>query len=74
MRCEPKLGRWYTPPPLPNFRLPGDISVGNRYDESHLVDRPFALNRDGTITVLSGTGIGAIVSEERHTARFEAFG
>ena len=38
------------------------------------MDSQFWLNPGEAITVPSGPGIGAIVNEERHTARFEAFG
>jgi O-succinylbenzoate synthase len=49
---------------LPNFRLPGDVSESARYYERDLVDPPFGLNPDGTITVPTGPGIGVEVDEE----------
>jgi len=49
---------------LPNFRLPGDISASDRYFEEDIVDPPFALNPDGTMTVPSGVGIGVEVKAE----------
>jgi O-succinylbenzoate synthase len=50
---------------LPNFRLPGDISESARYYERDLIDPPFKLNSDGTITVPKGSGIGVMVDEDR---------
>ncbi len=50
---------------LPNFRLPGDISASARYYERDLVDPPFELNPDGTMTVPGGPGIGVTVDEDR---------
>jgi len=49
---------------LPNFRLPGDVSESARYYERDLIDPPFELNPDGTITVPTGPGIGVAVDEE----------
>jgi len=49
---------------LPNFRLPGDVSESARYYERDLIDPPFELNSDGTITVPTGPGIGVAVDEE----------
>ena len=49
---------------LPNFRLPGDVSASERYYEQDLVDPPFELNPDGTITVPDGPGIGVAVDED----------
>lgn len=50
---------------LPNFRLPGDISESARYYEEDLVDPPFTLNPDGTISVPTGPGIGVAVDKDR---------
>ena len=50
---------------LPNFTLPGDISASNRYYRSDIVDRPFVLNDDSTLSVPTGPGIGVAVDEER---------
>jgi len=61
---------------LPNFRLPGDVSESARYYAKNIIDPPFELNPDGTLTVPDGPGIGVAVDEERldeHTARFEVF-
>ncbi len=43
---------------LSNFSLPGDTSASDRYFDEDLIDPPFKLNRDGTLTVPSGPGIG----------------
>ncbi len=61
---------------LPNFRLPGDVSESARYYERDIVEPPFELNPDGTITVPDGPGIGVTVDEDRLaecTARVEVF-
>lgn len=49
---------------LPNFRLPGDLSASDRYYVRDVIDPPFALNPDGTLTVPSGPGIGVSVNHE----------
>ncbi len=54
---------------LPNFRLPGDTSASNRYFAEDLVDPPFVLNPDGTLTVPTGPGVGV----EPDAARLEHF-
>lgn len=43
---------------LPNFSLPGDTSASDRYFDQDLIDRPFTLNANGTLTVPLGDGIG----------------
>lgn len=50
---------------LPGFTLPGDISASNRYYKADIVDRPFVLNDDSTLSVPEGNGIGVAVDEER---------
>lgn len=50
---------------LPNYKLPNDISASNRYFSEDIVNPPFQLNRDGTITVPQKPGIGVEVLEER---------
>jgi len=42
---------------LPGFSLPGDTSASNRYFERDLT-RPFEVDRDGTMEVPTGPGIG----------------
>ncbi len=48
---------------LPNVRLPGDTSASHRYWDRDLVDPPFTLNGDGTVTVPQTPGIGVEVDE-----------
>lgn len=50
---------------LPGFSLAGDISASNRYYAVDLVDPPFALNPDSTLSVPTGPGIGVSVDVER---------
>lgn len=50
---------------LPNFRLPGDTSASDRYFAEDLVEPPFRLNGDGTLTVPDGPGIGVEPDAER---------
>jgi len=50
---------------LPNVRFPNDISASDRYWEEDIVEPPWTLNRDGTISVPKGPGIGVDVLEER---------
>ncbi len=54
---------------LPNFRLPGDISASARYYAEEVIDPPFVLNPDSTLTVPRGPGIGVHV-DERQLDRF----
>ncbi|RLC62955.1 MAG: o-succinylbenzoate synthase [Chloroflexota bacterium] len=61
---------------LPGYTLPGDISASDRYFERDVVDPPFTLNPDGTITVPTGLGLGVEVDLEflEHvTVRRETF-
>ena len=48
---------------LPNFSLPGDISANDRYFPRDIVQNPFTLNSDSTLTVPTGVGNGAVVDE-----------
>jgi O-succinylbenzoate synthase len=48
---------------LPNFSLPSDISANARYFHRDIVENPFTLNEDSTLTVPTGPGSGAIVDE-----------
>jgi O-succinylbenzoate synthase len=50
---------------LPGFSLPGDLSASERYYRQDLIEPPFVLNPDGTLTVPQGPGIGVKVLEER---------
>ena len=50
---------------LPGFSLPGDISASARYFHQDLVEPPFEINADGTMTVPTAPGLGVVVAEER---------
>jgi O-succinylbenzoate synthase len=50
---------------LPNFTLPGDISASDRYWREDVIDPPFVLNEDGTLTVPTGPGIGVEVRRDK---------
>lgn len=50
---------------LPNFSLPNDISASRRYWEHDIIEPEFELNRDGTISLPRGPGIGVKVLEDR---------
>ncbi|HED03147.1 MAG TPA: o-succinylbenzoate synthase [Candidatus Fraserbacteria bacterium] len=52
---------------LPGFSLPNDISASERYylPELELVEPPFELDTNGTISVPDGPGLGVRVLEER---------
>ena len=49
---------------LPGFTLPGDISANSRDFKRDIVENPFELNSDGTLTVPTAPGHGAIVDEK----------
>jgi O-succinylbenzoate synthase len=50
---------------LPNFTLPGDISASDRYWQEDIVDPPFTLNPDGTLTVPTAPGLGVTVLRDK---------
>lgn len=50
---------------LSNFTLPGDISASARYYHEDIVDPPFVLNEDSTLSVPTGAGIGVTVNTDR---------
>lgn len=61
---------------LPNFTLPGDLSASDRYYRLDLIDPPFALNPDSTLSVPAGPGLGVTVIQDRldaATLRRETF-
>jgi O-succinylbenzoate synthase len=61
---------------LPNFKLPSDLSASKRYYKEDLIDPPIELQRDGTIKVPKGPGIGVNPVEariKRATLREEDF-
>jgi O-succinylbenzoate synthase len=61
---------------LPNFKLPSDLSASNRYYNPDLIDPPFDINPDGTLSVPNGKGLGVNIVPERLkkiTLRHEMF-
>ena len=46
---------------LPGFTLPGDISASARYYAEDLIEEPFVLNPDSTLSVPQGPGLGVRV-------------
>jgi len=50
---------------LPNFRLPGDLSASARYYAEDIIEQPFELNSDSTLTVPTGAGIGVRIRPDR---------
>jgi len=50
---------------LPGVRYPNDISASSRYYESDIVEPPWELNKDGTITAPERPGIGVEVLVDR---------
>ncbi|MBI5348949.1 MAG: o-succinylbenzoate synthase [Chloroflexi bacterium] len=49
---------------LPNFKLPGDISASDRYWKEDIAEPAFSLNKDGTLSVPTGAGLGVNVKED----------
>jgi O-succinylbenzoate synthase len=49
---------------LPGFSLPGDISASARYYREDVIDPPFILNPDSTLSVPTGPGLGVHVRAE----------
>ncbi|MFC2030009.1 o-succinylbenzoate synthase [Chloroflexota bacterium] len=50
---------------LPGFTLPGDISASSRYFDEDIVEPPFEVNADGTMSVPTEPGIGVQVALKR---------
>jgi O-succinylbenzoate synthase len=50
---------------LPYFKLPHDLSASKRYYKEDLIDPPIELQRDGTVKVPEGPGIGVNPVDER---------
>ncbi len=46
---------------LPGFTLPGDISASARYYHEDIIEVPFVLNPDSTLSVPTGPGLGVDV-------------
>lgn len=60
---------------LPGFTLPGDISASSKYFFEDIVQTPFELNADSTLSVPSGPGLGVAIDRkvlERVTLRSES--
>lgn len=57
---------------LPNFRMPGDTSASDRYFAEDLIEPPFRLNNDGTLSVPEGPGIG-VVPDPGRLARYSTY-
>ena len=49
---------------LPNFRLPGDVSASARYFDTEIIGEPFTVEKDGTMKVPTGPGLGVTVLED----------
>jgi O-succinylbenzoate synthase len=49
---------------LENFRLPGDVSASSRYFATEIIGEPFTVEKDGTMKVPTGPGIGVTVLEK----------
>lgn len=47
---------------LPGFTLPGDISASGKYFFEDIIEAPFTLNPDSTLTVPAGPGLGVQVN------------
>ena len=50
---------------LPGFILPGDISASKKYYKEDIVEPAFTVNKDGTMDVPKGPGIGVEINEKR---------
>ncbi len=50
---------------LPGFTLPNDLSASDRYYRQDIIEPPFVLNSDGTLSVPQGPGIGVEVNARR---------
>lgn len=61
---------------LPGFTLPGDISASEKYFFEDIVEQPFRLNQDSTLSVPQGPGLGVAVNHaalDRVTLQKERF-
>ena len=54
--------------PLPNFALPGDISVSRRHYHEDVAFPNFELNSDSTVSVPQAPGLGVVVDRARLAA------
>lgn len=61
---------------LPGFTLPGDISASDRYYLEDIIETPFTLNPDSTLSVPTAAGLGVTVRIEalkRYTISEQSF-
>ena len=61
---------------LPGFTLPGDISASAKYFKEDIVESPFMLNSDSTLTVPTAPGLGIQIDAgrlEKYTVAKEVF-
>jgi len=61
---------------LPGFSLPGDMSASSKYFFEDIVEMPFVLNPDSTLSVPTGPGLGVTVDAtvlEKVTLAVERF-
>lgn len=61
---------------LPGFTLPGDISASDKYFFEDIIEQPFRLNQDSTLSVPQGPGLGVAVNHavlDRVTLQKERF-
>ncbi len=49
---------------LPGFTLPGDISASDRYYKRDITHERFSLNKDSTVDVPRGVGLGVTIDED----------
>ncbi|HLW60501.1 MAG TPA: o-succinylbenzoate synthase [bacterium] len=61
---------------LPNFTLPADLGASRRYFHEDIIEPWVEVNRDGTVDVPTGPGLGFAVVErlvDKYTVRKETF-
>lgn len=61
---------------LPGFTLPGDISASSKYFFEDIIETPFELNADSTLSIPTGHGLGVQVKAgvlDKVTLRKETF-
>ena len=61
---------------LPGFTLPGDISASSKYFFEDIIETPFQLNVDSTLSVPTGPGLGVRIDQavlDKVTLRKERF-
>lgn len=61
---------------LPGFKLPGDISASSKYFEEDIVETPFTLQSDSTLSVPTDPGLGIRIDRgrlEKYTVSRDVF-